>query len=320
MIVDRILAGDRRALAKFLTAVETDRASVAAELAQLYPHGDAVLLGVTGAPGVGKSAVVAALTKVLRKRGRSVAIIAVDPSSPFSGGAILGDRIRMNSLSGDPDVFIRSMASRGRLGGLAWTTQDVARVLSAAGFDIVIIETVGAGQSEVDIAQLAPAILVVVAPGAGDSVQALKAGILEIGDILVVNKSDTAGAQATARMLRSTLELNHPSKPLPDDAPLWQPPVILASALKEIGIDELADRITEHRRYLEENGLLAAHREHQARAEFEARLKDTIARHVFDTIMPSELAGIIKRIAECEIDPQAAVDELLEKQYLRRAK
>lgn len=318
MNIDRIRAGDRRALAKFLTAVESDRASVSAELSQLYNYADAALIGVTGAPGVGKSALVAALTKRLRQRGQCVAIIAVDPSSPFSGGAILGDRVRMSSLSGDRGVFIRSMANRGRLGGLAWTTQDVARVLSAAGFDLVIIETVGAGQSDVEIARLAPTTIVVVAPGAGDSVQALKAGILEIGDILVVNKSDTAGAQETARSLRSMLSLNHPSKPLPNDAPPWLPKVLLTSALKETGIDDLADRIDEHFLYLRDSGLLAQHCEAQARSELEARLKETAAHLAFNTITPVELAGIIKRIAERELDPQAAVDTLLKKLDLNR--
>ena len=315
---DRIRAGDRRALAKFLTAVETDRASVCAEFAQLHRHADAALIGVTGAPGVGKSALVAALTKLLRRCGQRVAIIAVDPSSPFSGGAILGDRIRMTSLSGDPGVFIRSMASRGHLGGLAWTTRDVARVLSAAGFDIVIIETVGAGQSDVEIAALAPTTVVVVAPGAGDSVQALKAGILEIGDILVVNKSDTPRAGETACTLETMLSLNHATKPLPNLTPPWQPPVLLTSALSEIGIAELADSIGAHRRYLDNNGLLALHHEDQARAEFESRLKETIARQVFDSIKPADLAGIIKRIAARQIDPQSAVDALLKQLDLSR--
>ncbi|MCY3780825.1 MAG: methylmalonyl Co-A mutase-associated GTPase MeaB [Chloroflexi bacterium] len=320
MLVAQVLAGDRRALARFLTAVETDRESVAAELAQLFLHADGAIIGVTGAPGVGKSVLVGALAKVFRQRGQSVAIIAVDPSSPFSGGAILGDRIRMKSLSGDPGVFIRSMASRGRLGGLAWTTQDVARVLCAAGFDVVIIETVGAGQSDVEIARLAHTTAVVLAPGAGDSVQALKAGILEIGDVLAVNKCDLPGARETARTLQSMLELNHPSKPLPLHAPPWQPPVVLTSALKEQGIDELADSIAEHQRYLDENGLLALHRENQARSELEARLKASIAQHIFDSITPAELAGIIKRIAERETHPQAAADALLAKYIFSRAK
>ena len=318
MIVERIHAGDRRALAKFLTAVETDRASVASELSQLYACADAALLGVTGAPGVGKSALVAALTKEFRRRGHSVAIVAVDPSSPYTGGAILGDRVRMKALTGDRDVFIRSMASRGSLGGLAWATQDIVRVLSAAGFDWVIVETVGAGQAEVDIARLAHTTIVVEAPGAGDSVQALKAGILEIGDILVVNKSDNPGAQQTARTLRSMLELSHPAKPLLNAAPPWMPPVICASAQNETGIDQLADAISDHRRYLTDYGLLEALRESQIRAEVEARLKETISRRLFDSFMPAEIAGIIERIAAREIDPQAAVDELLAERSISR--
>lgn len=318
MIIDRIRGGDRRALSRFLTAVESNPASVRAELSQLYPHADAALIGVTGAPGVGKSALVAALTKVLRQREQSVAIIAVDPSSPFTGGAILGDRIRMKTLSGDRGVFIRSMANRGSLGGLAGTTQDLALVLSAAGFDVVIIETVGAGQSDVEIARLAHTTLVVMAPGAGDSVQALKAGILEIGDILVVNKSDMPGAQTTARALQSMLELNHPTKALPENIPVWMPPVTRASALKETGINDLADCLAEHRRYLVENGVLPLRHEALARAEFEARLQETLTRRALDTFTRTELAGIIKRIAAREIDPQAAVDALLAKHNFSR--
>ena len=316
MSVERILAGDRRALARFLTAVESDRAAVSAELAKLIPHAKAAILGLTGAPGVGKSALVTALTSELRRRERQVAIIAVDPSSPFSGGAILGDRIRMRALSGDRGVFIRSMASRGRLGGLAWTTRDFVRVLSAAGFDDVIIETVGAGQSEVEIAHMAETTVVVVAPNAGDSVQAMKAGILEIGDILVVNKSDLPGAQQTAGSLRSMLALNHPSKPLPPDLPPWSPPVLCTSALKETGIDELADALAAHRRYLENHGLLALWRERQIRAELEARLKETVVHRLFSS---AELAGIIKRIAAGEVDPQTAVDALLDQHSSNRS-
>lgn len=319
MSIKRIVAGDRRALAKFLTAVETDRAAVAAELSQLYIRGDAPLLGITGPPGVGKSALVTALTKFLRGRGQTVAIIAVDPSSPFSGGAILGDRIRMNALAGDSGVFIRSMASRGHLGGLAWATQDVARVLSAAGFDIVIIETVGAGQNDVEIARLAHTTIVVVAPGAGDGVQALKAGILEIGDILVVNKCDLPGAQAAARALQAMLQLSHPSKPLPPEVPPWQPPVALTSALTSTGIAELAECIADHRRYSEKHGLLPHFRRTQIRAELVARLNETIAQQVFDSMAHDELAGIIKRIDAREIDPQAAVDALLAKYGFGRA-
>src|SRR5262245_55127195 len=210
--VEAVLKGSRRALAKLLTLIENRHPDAQAALAELYPHtGKAWIVGVTGAPGTGKSSLVNALTKVLREQGKTVAIVAVDPTSPFSGGAILGDRIRMNDLSGDKGVFIRSMATRGSLGGVASATRDVVRVLDAAGFDYVLVETVGAGQSEVDIVRTAYTTLVIEAPGLGDDVQAIKAGILEIADILVVNKADRSGADQTVRSLKAMLELGHPS-------------------------------------------------------------------------------------------------------------
>lgn len=311
MIVEQIRAGNRRALAQFLTKVESNRAAVAAELAQLNAQAAAAIVGVTGAPGVGKSTLVASLTKVLRARNLSVAIVAVDPSSPYSGGAILGDRIRMQNLAGDRGVFIRSMASRGNQGGLARATMDVASVLRAAGFDYVIVETVGAGQSDLEIARLAHTTIVVEAPGAGDGVQALKAGILEIADILVVNKCDRPGAGQAARMLKSMLRLNHPSKaPSGDDAD-WIPPILCTSALQQTGLEALAEAICEHRRYCCEHDLIASLRKAQIRAELEMRLKETAYRLVFDTITPEELAGIIERINAREIDPQGAVYALL---------
>ena len=311
MIVEQIRAGNRRALARFLTAVETNSHIVAPELAQLKARANAALVGVTGAPGVGKSALVAALTKVLRARDLSVAIVAVDPSSPYSGGAILGDRIRMGALSGDRGVFIRSMANRGNPGGLALATQEVASVLCAAGFDYVIVETVGAGQADVDIARLAHTTIVVDAPGAGDSIQGMKAGILEAADIVVVNKCDLPGAAQTARMLKSMLELNHPSKPVAGERAAWIPPVCCASALAETGLEALADAICQHRRYLCEHDLIALRRRAQIRAELEERLRDAAFRLVFETIAPDELAGIIERIDAREIDPQGAVHALL---------
>ncbi len=320
MIVERIRAGNRRALARFLSQVESDRDAVAAELWQLRARADAALLGVTGAPGVGKSVLVAALTKLLRARNQSVAIVAVDPSSPYTGGAILGDRIRMQDLAGDRGVFIRSMASRGNPGGLARATMDAASVLGAAGFDYVIVETVGAGQSDVEIARLAHTTIVVEAPGAGDSVQGLKAGILEVADILVVNKSDAPGAEQTARMLKSMLELAHPSKPALDASPAWFPPIICTSALNETGLEALADAIYEHRRYLCQNDLIAALRKAQIRADLERRIRETASRLVFDTITPEELAGIIERIDSLEIDPQGAVHALLSERNFGRLK
>lgn len=208
-----VLDGSRRALARALTAIESESPDAPALLAALYPHtGKAWVVGITGAPGTGKSSLVTALALAYRKLGKTVGIVAVDPTSPFTGGAILGDRIRMRDLSGDSGVFIRSMATRGNLGGLAHTTRDLVRVMDAAGFDIILVETVGAGQSEIEIVRMAHTTLVVEAPGLGDDVQAIKAGILEIADILVVNKADRPGAENALRALRAMLELGHPTR------------------------------------------------------------------------------------------------------------
>ena len=207
-IVERLLAGDRRTLARLISRIENDGHEAIDALVALYPHtGQAHIVGVTGAPGTGKSTLVNELTKAYRAADVRVGIVAVDPTSPFSGGAILGDRIRMRDLSGDPGVFIRSMASRGNLGGLARATADVVKVLDVAGFDTILVETVGAGQSEVEIARTAHTTLVVEAPGLGDDIQALKAGILEIADVLVVNKADREGAEHTRRALQIMLDL-----------------------------------------------------------------------------------------------------------------
>ncbi len=208
-----VLSGDRLALSRLLTQVENDAPEGRAALIELFPHtGKAHLIGVTGAPGTGKSSLVNQLALHYRKKdNKRVAIVAVDPSSPFTGGAVLGDRVRMRDLSGDTGVFIRSMATRGSLGGLAQSTASMVQVFDAAGFDIVIIETVGAGQSEVDVARLAHTTLVVEAPGLGDDIQAIKAGILEIADILVVNKADRPGVENTEKALKSMLELAHPT-------------------------------------------------------------------------------------------------------------
>ena len=208
-----VLDGSRRALARALTAVESESPDAPALLAALYPHtGKAWVVGITGAPGTGKSSLVTALALAYRKLGQTVGIVAVDPTSPFTGGAILGDRIRMRDLSGDSGVFIRSMATRGSLGGLAHTTRDLVRVMDAAGFDIILVETVGAGQSEIEIVRMAHTTIVVEAPGLGDDVQAIKAGILEIADILVVNKADRPGTDNAVRVLRAMLELGHPTR------------------------------------------------------------------------------------------------------------
>src|SRR5512136_427352 len=209
-LVEQALAGNRRALARLISQVENDGSLAAQTLAAIFARtGRARVVGVTGSPGTGKSTLVSELAKAYRSAGQTVGIVAVDPTRPFTGGAILGDRIRMRDLSGDPGVFIRSMATRGSLGGLARTTADVISVLDASGWDQILVETVGAGQSEVDIARTAQSTLVIEAPGLGDDVQAIKAGILEIADILVVNKADRPGVENTARALRAMLDLGH---------------------------------------------------------------------------------------------------------------
>ncbi len=334
-LVSDLLGGSRRALARMLTLVENNHAGVEQALADLYPHtGHGWIIGVTGAPGTGKSSLVNALAKAYRAQKKTVAIVAVDPTSPFTGGAILGDRIRMRDLSGDSGVFIRSMATRGSLGGLARATRDVIRVMTAAGFDIVLVETVGAGQSEVDIVRTAQTTLVVEAPGLGDDVQAIKAGILEIADVLVVNKADRPGAINTVRALKAMLELGHPTarsiahhgrlmdvptapEPAPH-GPLWIPPVIQTSAAPESGeatsLDELVGTIEAHRAFLTENNMLAAQEREQIEIELFDRLQYALLQRLMRGIPSGTLESIIGRVQSRELDPQNAVRMLLDTQ------
>ncbi len=320
-LVPQVLAGSRRALARLLSHVERGEAS--AELRALYPHtGRAWVIGVTGSPGSGKSSLVNALTQHYRAQGETVAILAVDPSSPFSGGAILGDRIRMRDLSGDPGVFIRSMATRGSLGGLARATRDMVRVIDAAGFDRILLETVGAGQSEIEVARVAYTTIVVEAPGMGDDIQAIKAGILEIADVLVVNKADRVGASQTARALKTMLELGHPparvmhhgqsmavaavSTPTAE----WIPEVVMTVATERKGIVELAAAIEAHRqhRQRQHNGALdpAA-----VRAELLERAREALFQQWLQALPPDTIEALIAQIQQRTIDPQTAVQQLL---------
>lgn len=319
MDIDRILAGDRRALARWLTALEGERPEAQAILSALYPRtGRAHLVGVTGAPGSGKSTLVAALARGWRTRGQTVAVLAVDPSSPFSGGAILGDRVRMQSLSGDPGVFIRSMASRGTLGGLAATTADLARALDAAGFDLVVIETVGAGQSEIDVARAAQTTIVIEAPGLGDDVQAIKAGILEIADLLVVNKADQPGADATARALKAALELEQAARAgqtadgmNTSDAAHWSVPVLNTIATNGQGIDDVIEAVAAHRRFLLETPHGSDRERQRVRRELESRLRQRVWQHFTVDFEMSVLEELAARVCAREIDLESAVKSAL---------
>ncbi|MEM8534139.1 MAG: methylmalonyl Co-A mutase-associated GTPase MeaB [Chloroflexota bacterium] len=299
--------GKRRALAQAITIAETGGTPARTLLQTLYTHtGNAHIIGITGSPGAGKSTLVNTLALHWRKQNRTVGIIAVDPTSPFSGGAILGDRIRMQPLSGDSGIFIRSMASRGRLGGIARATSDAIALMDAAGFDIIVVETVGAGQGEVDIAGAAHTTVVIEVPGMGDDVQAIKAGILEIADIFVVNKADRDGAEDTVRQLRGMLQLGNTT----DDG--WSPAILLAVAMRNEGIADIADTINSHMTHLRESGQLGK-REHQRVArEFESVVHEAALEYVRKRVAHAGgWDALIERVAHREIDPYTAADAFL---------
>ncbi|QCW50560.1 methylmalonyl Co-A mutase-associated GTPase MeaB [Nocardioides dongxiaopingii] len=306
-LVARARAGEARAVARLISLVEDGSPSLREVTAALAPHtGRAQVVGVTGAPGVGKSTSTNALVRALRDDDRSVGVLAVDPSSPFSGGALLGDRIRMGDHALDPGVFIRSMAARGHLGGLSWSTPQAIRVLDAAGFDVVLVETVGVGQSEVEVAGLADTTLVLLAPGMGDGIQAAKAGILEVGDVYVVNKADRDGAAQVARDLRSTLRLADRR----DDA--WAPPVLTTVAQTGEGVGGVVEALAEHRAWSLASGELTRRRERRARAEVEAIAVAALRRRWADVGGHAELGRLAAAVAAGESDPYAAADRLLQ--------
>ena len=300
--LDRARSGDHRALARLLSLVEDDSPRIRSVIAELLPStGRARIIGLTGAPGVGKSTVTGALVGAFRAASAKVAVLAVDPTSPFTGGALLGDRIRMQEHATDDGVFIRSMASRGHLGGLAASTPQAIRVLDAAGFDPVIIETVGVGQAEVAIASLADSVVVLLAPGMGDAVQAAKAGILEVADLFVVNKADKPDAQQVVRDLRNMIALADRA------AGDWKPPIVSTVGVKREGIEELVDRLAGHWAWLGDTGELKRRRQARAREELTA-LAFTGLR---ERLAASRLDELASQVAEGALDPFAAAAELL---------
>ena len=311
-LIERLLTGDRRAIARLITIIENDGAEAQEALAALYPHtGRAHIVGVTGAPGTGKSTLVNELAKVYRQRDRTVGIIAVDPSSPFSGGALLGDRIRMRDLSGDPGIFIRSMATRGTLGGLARATADAINVLDAAGYQTILVETVGAGQAEVDIAKAAHTTIVVEAPGLGDEIQAFKAGITEIADIFVVNKADREGADRAVMALQMILDLDHSSH-LSSQAPGWRPPICKTIALHGEGVGAVVEAVEEHAAYLRESGNLQRRERERLEQELRSMITQEMARSFFERLDEAQFHRLVDSIVRRELDPYSAAALLLE--------
>ena len=306
-LVERARSGDARAVARLISLVEDASPLLREVMAGLAPYTcNAQVVGITGSPGVGKSTSTSALVAQLRKAGKRVGVLAVDPSSPFSGGALLGDRIRMQEHALDRDVYIRSMASRGHLGGLSWTTPQALRVLDAAGCDVILVETVGVGQSEVEIAGLADTTLVLLAPGMGDGIQAAKAGILEIGDVYVVNKADRDGAEQVRRELRTMISLADK----PEGS--WKPPIVLTVAQVGQGVDEVVAAIDEHRAWMESTGELERRRVRRARDEIEAIAVTALRERWGDVSGRSELDDLAAQVVAGKSDPYRAADLLLE--------
>ena len=306
-LVDRARKADQRAVARLISLVE-DASPLLSEVArQLTPYtGNAQVVGITGSPGVGKSTCTSALVTALRRVGRRVGVLAVDPSSPFSGGALLGDRVRMQDHATDSDVFIRSMATRGHLGGLAWAAPQALRVLDAAGCEVVLVETVGVGQSEVEVAGLADTTLVLLAPGMGDGIQAAKAGILEIGDVFVVNKADRDGAGQVAKDLRSMLSL------APRAPGAWRVPIVQTVAQTGQGIDDVVAAVDKHRAWSAESGELDRRRRRRARDEIEAIAVTSLRERLADISGDDRLDALAGSVVAAELDPYSAADRLIE--------
>jgi len=309
VLVARAREGQARSVARLISLVEDASPKLREVSAALVKHaGHAQIVGLTGPPGVGKSTTTTALVTRFRAAGKRVGVLAVDPSSPFSGGALLGDRVRMQEHALDPDVFIRSMASRGHLGGLAWATPQALRVLDGAGCDVVLIETVGVGQAEVEIAQLADTTIVLLAPGMGDGIQAAKAGILEVADLYVVNKADRDGAQQTVRDLRYMLSLGGRHSA----AGAWRPPILSTVASRGEGIEEVVTALDKHRQWLDASGERARRQQERAAAEIEAIAVAALRARMGDVHGSAALSTLAARVVAGELDPYAAADAVIE--------
>lgn len=306
-LVQRATRGDPRAVARLISLVENASGQLREVMAALTGRGGrAHVVGLTGAPGVGKSTTTSALVRAYRERGRRVGVLAVDPSSPFSGGALLGDRVRMQEHAGDPEVYIRSMATRGHLGGLSWSAPQAIRVLEAAGCDVVLVETVGVGQSEVAVAAQADSTMVLLAPGMGDGIQAAKAGILEVGDVFVVNKADRDGADGTVHELNQMLALGEARAP--GD---WRPPIVKAVAARQEGMEETVEALEKHRAWMVERGELDARRLRRASDEVEAIAVTELRARIGDLHGDRRLGRLAERMVAGETDAYTAADELL---------
>lgn len=304
-LVDRALSGERRALARLITLVEDRHPAWRDVMARLYPHtGRAYVVGLTGAPGSGKSTLTDQLIRLLRRHGEEIAVLAVDPSSPFTGGAILGDRVRMQDHASDPGVYIRSLASRGALGGVSEATPLAVAILDAVGIPYVVVETVGVGQAEVEIVESADTTVVVLNPGWGDSVQANKAGLLEIADVFVVNKADRPGVEETVRDLKQMLQMSHLES--------WVPPVLTAVATEGTGVEDLWEAVQGHRRHLQSSGELAERRERRMRRELEKALAAELLRRAGEEGGGDRMAEVLEDVRSRRLDPWSAARRVLE--------
>lgn len=322
-LAKRVLAGDIRAASRLMRRIDDGAPIAAKDLQTLFPQtGRAYVVGITGSPGAGKSTLTDRIIAAYRAQGLKVGVLAVDPTSPFTGGAILGDRIRMQAHATDPGVFIRSLATRGNLGGLSRATGDCIRVMDAMGMDVILVETVGVGQDEIDIAQMAHTTIVVLVPGMGDDIQAIKAGILEVADLFVINKADLDGADRVVRELRQMMELRHavrsgPKRPkknqLPKDGPReWEPPILKAVAAREQGIAEIVTQIAAHRTFLEETGEKATRERTRAAMQFIALLRERLLRGALAKLEREKgrLDEVAGQIALKQADPYDLADAL----------